>query len=551
MLYSSTYPHRNRKQSKSKFALGHYFKFESIWLWRTQSLPIKSFRLAVQQNSDRGCQLPVFYSSVQCSGEYTRMSPGSKVLKEVASMLYWTMLAACTVGPGTVVTCARAGAEFGLNLIWALVVASLIAFTLQEGTARLTIVSGQSLGQCIKTKYQHMAKIYNTAIICWLLAGSVFFGNMLYECNNFAGGVDAVMAMPGASDLTGSSLVGLRVGSCLVYAILALGLLYWDKTDKLGIMLGLLMIGMVTLFLVVVVYMGMEWTKFLWGLLPNLPAKTESSAEPADIIISLVSTTSVGYNLFLGGAMAKGRELGSAQRGIAFSTVSAVAVSILILIVGSGFHQEGGSTTFTISQLSEFIKQFLGTAGVVVFSLGFIAAALSSILTCPLAAALTADSVLTFKKEEKEEDKESPSEDKNDREMPRLFFLGLMLVMVLLSTVVISANADRTLVILIAQVFNGCLLPLFSTCLLLCLNDKQFMVSSPQSGLANIAMLICVTLTFIFTANVLLQKLVGSFLTDVYIRLGVAIGLGVAGIGSVCVATTLGREIVTSFRKSS
>merc|ERR1711892_1126521 len=142
-----------------------------------------------------------------------------------------------------------------------------------------------------------------------------------------------------------------------------------------------------------------------------------------------------------------------------------------------------------------------------------------------------------------EEDKESSSvTEKNNgkREMPRMLFLGLMLVMVLVSTVVISANADRTLVILIAQVFNGCLLPLFSTCLLLCLNDKQFMVSSPQSGLANIAMVICVTLTFIFTANVLLQKLLGSFLTDVSIRLGVAIGLGVAGMGAVCVATSLG-----------
>ena len=67
---------------------------------------------------------------------------------EFASMLYWTMLAACTVGPGTVVTCSRsvdklfsvlgsmklnirAGAEFELSLIWALVVAGLIAFTLQ------------------------------------------------------------------------------------------------------------------------------------------------------------------------------------------------------------------------------------------------------------------------------------------------------------------------------------------------------------------------------------------------------------------------------------
>merc|ERR1719232_89941 len=220
------------------------------------------------------------------------------------------------------------------------------------------------------------------------------------------------MAMPGAASISSSGLVGLRVGSCLVYAVIVLLLLYWDKTDKLGIMLGFLMIGMVTLFLVVVVSMGMDWSKFLWGLIPNLPPKTATSAEPADIIISLVSTTSVGYNLFLGGSMAEGRELGSAQRGIAFSTVSAVAVSILILIVGSGFHQEGAVKAFSISQLGDFIFEFLGTFGVIIFSLGFIGAAFSSILTCPLAASLTADSVLNFKQSENvEEESEKHQED--------------------------------------------------------------------------------------------------------------------------------------------
>ena len=100
----------------------------------------------------------------------------SKAITEAASLLYWTMLAACTVGPGTVVTCARAGAEFELNLIWALIFASLLAYTLQEGTARLTITSGRSLGQCLQMKYQHGRQLWNVGIICWVVAGSVFFG---------------------------------------------------------------------------------------------------------------------------------------------------------------------------------------------------------------------------------------------------------------------------------------------------------------------------------------------------------------------------------------
>ena len=54
---------------------------------------------------------------------------------------------------------------------------------------------------------------------------------------------------------------GLRIGSCVLYAVAALILLVWDKTDKLGIMLGLLMMGMVSLFLIVVACMGLNWTK--------------------------------------------------------------------------------------------------------------------------------------------------------------------------------------------------------------------------------------------------------------------------------------------------
>ena len=45
--------------------------------------------------------------------------------KEAASLLTWSMLAACTVGPGTVVT--RAGAENDLVLMWALIAASSVA----------------------------------------------------------------------------------------------------------------------------------------------------------------------------------------------------------------------------------------------------------------------------------------------------------------------------------------------------------------------------------------------------------------------------------------
>merc|ERR1719474_1604831 len=79
--------------------------------------------------------------------------------------------------------------------------------------------------------------------------------------------------------------------------------------------------------------------------------------------------------------------------------------------------------------------------------------------------------------------------------------------MVLISVVVIGADADTVTVILVAQVFNGCLLPFFSVCLLLCINDRRFMKGRPQKGWCNIFLVTVVYLTFVLTFTTLLQNM--------------------------------------------
>merc|ERR1719369_1778789 len=111
------------------------------------------------------------------------------------------------------------------------------------------------------------------------------------------------------------------------------------------------------------------------------------------MIVSLVGTTSIGYNLFLGGAMAQGKTIVEAQRGIAFSTVSAFLVSELILIIGAGYHSKLMGQEFKIQLLAHFIEPYVGKVGVGVFSTGFMAAALSSMAGCALGAAITADTL--------------------------------------------------------------------------------------------------------------------------------------------------------------
>eukprot|EP00438_Fugacium_kawagutii_P011564 Skav235018 [mRNA] locus=scaffold276:318441:319699:+ [translate_table: standard] len=60
------------------------------------------------------------------------------------------------------------------------------------------------------------------------------------------------------------------------------------------------------------------------------------AAAPCEMVLSLVGTTAIGFNLFLGGSMAVGKTLAECRRGIAFSTVATLIVSLLIMVVGSG-----------------------------------------------------------------------------------------------------------------------------------------------------------------------------------------------------------------------
>ena len=87
------------------------------------------------------------------------------------------------------------------------------------------------------------------------------------------------------------------------------------------------MMGMVVMFITIVSIAGVDWIEVVFGFIPNIPERQPGAAEPTDLILSLVSTTALGFNLFLGGAMAKGKTLKSSQRGIAFSTVATFAIS--------------------------------------------------------------------------------------------------------------------------------------------------------------------------------------------------------------------------------
>ena len=81
------------------------------------------------------------------------------ILAKVKSLLVFTILTASTIGPGTVAMCSKAGADFKTALLWCVLVASVVAFVLQEGAGRLTLVGGAPPRRATRRRHSSCAAL--------------------------------------------------------------------------------------------------------------------------------------------------------------------------------------------------------------------------------------------------------------------------------------------------------------------------------------------------------------------------------------------------------
>ena len=97
-----------------------------------------------------------------------------------------TLIAAAFIGPGTVTTATLAGANFGFNLLWAVLFSVITTIILQEMSARLGLVGRMGLGQAIRIKIkQPVLKIF----VSILVISAILIGNTSYEAGNITGAV--------------------------------------------------------------------------------------------------------------------------------------------------------------------------------------------------------------------------------------------------------------------------------------------------------------------------------------------------------------------------
>ncbi len=379
-------------------------------------------------------------------------------MKRLLDLLFWAVIAAAFIGPGTITTAARAGSDFGFTLAWALAFSAVACLVLQEAAGRITVVTGAEMGDAVRARFAHVRRF---AWIPGVVAGGIILGCAAYEAGNLLGGVaglSLVLDIP-------APVLTLVMGAGAA-ALLALG-----STTVIARILGAMVALMGIAFLVTAVRLGPNLTELFSGLVtPQIPGGSTL------LVLGLIGTTVVPYNLFLGSALARGSRLGDMRWGLALAIGGGGVISLAVLVVGSTL---GGGLEF--GRLAEVLTKELGGGARTALGLGLFAAGFTSAITAPLAAAITARTLLG-------------GED-TTRWAEHSVRYRLVWFVVLIVGVVFGMTGIKPIpMIILAQAFNGIILPLIAIFLWITMNDRKYLGNDGANGpLQNVLMGVVVT----------------------------------------------------------
>lgn len=400
----------------------------------------------------------------------------SNIWKRLLNILFWSIISAAFIGPGTVTTATKAGCDFQFQLLWALSFSTMACLVLQEASARSTIYSGMNLGQAIK--YHYMGKKAQVPVLM-LIVGAIILGCAAYEAGNILGSVAGLsLVFP---DLDSRIIVG----AIAVIAGLALSL---KSIRSIANFMGSFVFIMGFTFITTAVLSDPPMDELAKGLVvPSIPDTPGAGL----LVLGLVGTTVVPYDIFLGSnVVQKDTTVTDMRIGISVAVILGGIISMAILCVGTemtrGMTEEGlKNFSFSYKSLSETLMVDTGQWAVYIFGFGMFAAGFTSAITSPLASSLTARSIF---------EKKLP-----DGTTKHAWVFQLIAYVVLAIGITLGFFQKKPVpVIVAAQAFNGLILPFVAIFLFMVVNDPRIMGKDHINGwVSNIFMVVVTWVTLI------------------------------------------------------
>lgn len=285
-------------------------------------------------------------------------------LKQVGPAL---MLAAVVVGPGSLTLSTIAGSLYGYKLLWVLVAGTVFMITYTWMSARIGLVTGQTLFQSTRVKYgagvAHIGGIFG------------FLSIVAFQAGNSAAVGFAGRALFGGD-------VRLWTG---VFVALALGLLFLPHLyDKLEWLVKAVVGLMIVTFVGTVVIVGVDVPAAGAGLVPHFP-NTEAVFLALGMAATLFSIVAAVYQSYL--VQEKDWDLEDLSHQ-GFESILGIGIlgviAIVVLLTSAGAVHGTGEPVFSARGMASQLEPLAGPAAFYLFTIGFFFASLSSLVVNPV-----------------------------------------------------------------------------------------------------------------------------------------------------------------------
>ena len=396
-----------------------------------------------------------------------KTTAGQKFAKILALILPGIFLLGFNIGTGSVTAMAKAGATYGMSLLWTIVASCFTTYFMINLYGKYTLATGETALQAFRKHIHPGVGIFFIIALTAGVSGSVIgvmgiVADISYEWSKTVidGGIQPVY------------FAGFFIA--LVYFI------FWNgKTQFFERALAVIVAVMAACFLLNFFIMMPPPIDIIKGMIPNLPeVPADQGKGPFLVIASMVGTTVFSGLFIIRTTLVKeaGWKLGDLkkQRNDAIVSVSLMfIISAAIMASAAGTLYAEGLGLTEASQMITLLEPLAGKLATAIFAFGIIAAGVSSqfpnVLMLPW---LLCDY------------------NHSERQMTLPKYRIMVLIISVLGLVVPVFHAKPVFVMIISQAFNSIILPVTVACILYLGNRKDLMGEHKNSLGTNIFLII-------------------------------------------------------------
>lgn len=357
---------------------------------------------------------------------------------------------------GGIATYSSAGAKFGYEMLWVMVVITISLAVVQEMCARLGAATGRGLLDLIRERFGLGWAVF--AISTILLA------NSMLVVSEFVG-IGAALEMFGVSRYVSVPLAAVTVWYFVVYSNYA-------KVEKVFLLMTLVFLA----YPIAAILAQPDWSAVAGGFVPKIRGNTEYLT----MLVGLIGTTITPYmQLFQQSSVV---DKGTARKHYGDERIDAYAGSIfsnimsmsMIIATAATLHVIGQTEIGSAADAAKALEPVAGKTAQTIFGVGLFGASMLAAAVLPLATAYAVSETFGF-----------PKGVNLDFRRAKIFFrLFTALILIGVGAALIP-NLPVISLLFFVQVLNGALLPIVLLFILRLVNDERLMRDLKNSAINN------------------------------------------------------------------